>query len=35
MTFMRVAPGEPWVRLEGFATPDELLAEYRRLVAAR
>jgi protein SCO1/2 len=35
MTFMRVAPGEPWVRLEGFATPDELLAEYRRQVAAR
>ncbi|MBI2319096.1 MAG: SCO family protein [Betaproteobacteria bacterium] len=35
MTFMRAAPGEAWVRLEGFATPGELLKEYRRLVAAR
>ena len=34
MTFMRSAPGAPWVRLEGFATPDDLLTEYRRLVAA-
>ncbi|MEJ8834964.1 SCO family protein [Ramlibacter sp. AN1133] len=31
VTFMRAAPGEPWVRLDGFASPDELLAEYRRL----
>lgn len=35
MTFMRAAPGLPWVRLEGFATPDELIKEYRKLVAAR
>ncbi len=34
MTFMRGAPGQPWIRLEGFATPDELVKEYRRLVAA-
>jgi len=34
MTFMRSAPGAPWVRLEGFATPEDLLTEYRRLVAA-
>jgi len=34
MTFLRAAPGQPWVRLEGFATPDELLAEYRKLVPA-
>jgi protein SCO1 len=33
VTFMRAAPGQPWVRLEGFISPDELLAEYRRLVA--
>jgi protein SCO1/2 len=32
VTFMRGAPGQPWVRLEGFATPEELLVEYRRLV---
>jgi protein SCO1/2 len=33
ITFMRAAPGEPWVRIEGFATTDELLEEYRRLSA--
>jgi protein SCO1/2 len=33
VSFLRAAPGQPWVRLEGFTTPDELLAEYRRLVA--
>lgn len=32
MTFMRLAPGQPWVRLEGFTTPDDLLKEYRQLV---
>ena len=35
MTFMRRAPGQAWVRLEGFTTPDELLKEYRQLVASR
>ena len=35
MTFMRAAPGEPWVRLEGFTTPEELLKEYHQLVALR
>lgn len=32
VTFLRAAPGEPWVRLDGFASPDQLLAEYRALV---
>jgi protein SCO1/2 len=32
VTFLRAAPGQPWVRLDGFISPDELLAEYRRLV---
>jgi len=32
VTFLRAAPGEPWVRLDGFTSPDELLSEYRRLV---
>lgn len=32
VTFLRAAPGQPWVRLDGFATPDEILREYRRLV---
>ena len=32
-TLMRAAPGQPWVRIDGLATPDELLQEYHRLVA--
>ena len=32
VTFLRAAPGQPWVRIDGFATPDELMAEYRKLV---
>jgi protein SCO1/2 len=28
LTLFRPAPGKPWVRLEGFATADQLLAEY-------
>ncbi|HXD40856.1 MAG TPA: SCO family protein [Ramlibacter sp.] len=35
VTFMRAAPGQAWVRLDGFASPDQLLAEYRKLVARR
>src|SRR5436305_617195 len=31
LTFLRAAPGEPWVRLAGPITPAELAAEYRRL----
>jgi protein SCO1/2 len=32
LTLLRAAPGEPWVRLEGFASSAELLDEYRELV---
>lgn len=32
VTFLRAAPGQPWVRLDGFASPDELLEEYHHLV---
>jgi protein SCO1/2 len=32
VAFLRRAPGQPWVRLEGFATPDDLVREYRQLV---
>ena len=35
VTFLRPAPGRPWVRLEGFVSPNELVAEYRRMMAAR
>jgi protein SCO1/2 len=31
VVFMRAAPGRPWVRLDGFTTPDDLVAEYRNL----
>ena len=32
VTLMRAAPGQPWRRIDGFLTPDELLAEYHQLV---
>lgn len=35
LTFIRRAPGAPWVRLEGFATPDDIVREYRLTVAGR
>ena len=34
VTFMRAAPGVSWERLDGFATPEQLLGTYRRLVNA-
>jgi protein SCO1/2 len=35
VTLMRAAPGMPWLRIEGFVTPDELLQDYRTLLASR
>lgn len=35
LTFIRRRPNEPWVRIEGLATPDQILAEFRHSVAAR
>lgn len=32
--FLRRAPGESWVRIDGFATADQLLAEVRNMLAA-
>ncbi len=32
LTLMRQAPGKPWVRIDGFANPDELVREYRKVV---
>ena len=32
VTLLRAAPGQPWRRIDGFLTPDALLAEYHRLV---
>ncbi|MBV9698386.1 MAG: SCO family protein [Gammaproteobacteria bacterium] len=31
-TLLRVAPGTPWLRLDGFITADELMDQYRRLL---
>jgi protein SCO1/2 len=33
VTFLRVAPDQPWVRLEGFASADDVVQEYRKLRA--
>ncbi len=35
VTLMRAAPGKPWLRIEGWATPDQLVHDYRELLAAR
>lgn len=35
VTLLRAAPGQPWVRLEGFVTPDQLLHHYHQLLAAK
>jgi len=34
VTLMRAAPGKPWLRIEGFVTPDELVDDYRNLLTA-
>lgn len=33
VTFMRVAPGTPWERIDGFASAEQLLIEFTRLVS--
>jgi protein SCO1 len=35
VTLIRAKPGEPWRRLDGFVTPDELMAEYRQVLATK
>jgi protein SCO1/2 len=32
-TFLRAAPGRPWVRLDGFVSPEAMVAEYRKTVS--
>ncbi len=34
LTLVRAAPGRPWVRIDGFASPEELAREVREQVAA-
>jgi protein SCO1/2 len=35
VTLMRAAPDQPWRRIDGLATPDELLREYRQLLTSK
>ncbi len=35
VTFLRDAPGKPWIRIDGFATADELLRELRTMLTSR
>jgi protein SCO1/2 len=35
VTLMRAAPGKPWLRIEGWVTPDDLIRDYRELLASR
>jgi len=35
VTFYRSAPGQPWVRLDGFATPDAIVGELLPVVAQK
>jgi protein SCO1/2 len=35
LTLLRVAPGKPWVRFDGFATVDQLLHELQNQVAVQ
>lgn len=35
VTFLRAAPGSPWIRIEGFATAQDLLGEIRDMLASR
>jgi len=35
VTLLRASPGKPWVRIEGFVTPDDLVREYDALIGAR
>ena len=35
VTLMRAAPGKPWLRIEGLVTPDELVHDYRNLLASK
>lgn len=35
VTLLRAAPGEPWLRVEGFVTADELVRDYQKLRGAR
>lgn len=35
VTLLRLSPDKPWIRIDGFATADDLLHEFDAMVAAR
>lgn len=35
VTLMRAAPGKAWLRIDGFVKPDDLVRDYRGLLAAQ
>jgi protein SCO1/2 len=35
VTLLRASPGQPWRRIEGFVSPDDLLHQYRQLLASK
>jgi protein SCO1/2 len=35
VVLLRAAPGKPWLRVDGFATADELLHSYHQLIASK
>lgn len=35
VTLLRAAPGKPWLRIDGLVRPDDLVRDYRELLAAR
>ncbi len=34
-TYVRASPGKLWLRIDGFASPDELLSSYKELTTAK
>jgi protein SCO1/2 len=32
VTYLRAAPGKPWIRLDGLQGPEDIVREYRALV---
>jgi protein SCO1/2 len=35
VTYLRSAPGKPWVRIDGFVSPEELLQDYKGLISSK
>ncbi len=35
VTFLRAAPGKPWIRIDGFVSADDLFSELRKMLASK